>query len=222
MVLMVRVRLYLVIIFRWLHWVCLFSGLVGLVLTPVQQQQGGPDLGYIAVTTNLAAAGGAVAAMIASWIRFGKPDVSMSLNGVLAGLVAITAGCDCVTFGGGNNYRSDLLGVLVVVAVEFIDKVLKIDDPVGAVSVHGVCGVWGTIGLSFFHVESSFSELIGTTGSWCGCNVCMGIWYRFDSFSMLLKQQWVCVQNREEELRGLDIEEHGNEAYPGFQIFTNM
>ncbi len=187
---------------------------------PGSTTAGGPSIGYIAVTTNLAAAGGAVAAMFASWIRFGKPDISMTLNGVLAGLVAITAGCDCVTFGGALVIGL-VAGVLVVIAVEFIDKVLKIDDPVGAVSVHGVCGAWGTIGLSFFHAESSFADLIGTQVIgvlimfvWAfGCGMIL--------FS-ILKATVGLRTTREEELRGMDIAEHGNEAYSGFQIFNNI
>ncbi len=187
---------------------------------PGSTTAGGASLGYIAVTTNLAAAGGAVAAMLASWVRFGKPDVSMSLNGVLAGLVAITAGCDIVSFGGAVVIGM-VAGVLVVVAVEFIDKVLKIDDPVGAVSVHGVCGAWGTIGLCFFHTEASFSELIGTQ--------ILGVVVMFAwAFGMgmilfnILKVTIGLRTNREEELKGMDLAEHGNEAYPGFQIFTNI
>ena len=187
---------------------------------PGSTTAGNASLGYIAVTTNLSAAGGAVAAMFAGWIRFGKPDVSMSLNGVLAGLVAITAGCDCVSFGGAVVIGL-VAGVLVVVAVEFIDKVLKIDDPVGAVSVHGICGAWGTIGLCFFHNDASFGELIGT--QLIGVAV-MFVW-AFGCGMVLfniLKATVGLRTSREEELRGLDIAEHGNEAYTGFQIFTNI
>ncbi len=187
---------------------------------PGSTTTGDGAIGYIAVTTNLSAAAGAIAAMLAGWVRFGKPDVSMSLNGVLAGLVAITAGCDCVTFGGAIIIGL-VAGVLVVVAVEFIDKVLKIDDPVGAVSVHGVCGVWGTIGLCFFHSESSFADLIGV--QLIGVAV-MFVW-AFGTGMILfniLKATIGLRTNREEELKGMDLAEHGNEAYSGFQIFNNI
>lgn len=103
------------------------------------------SIAVIAVTTNIAAAGGAISAMITVWIRFGKPDI----NGVLAGLVSVTAGCACV------SPLSALIigvfaGVLVVLAIEFIDKILKIDDPVGAISVYGVCGAFGTRCVGLF------------------------------------------------------------------------
>ena len=99
----------------------------------------------VAVTTTLAAAAGAIAAMATTWIAFGKPDVSMSLNGALAGLVGITAPCWVVSPGAAVIIGL-VAGILVVASVEFIDKVLHIDDPVGAISVHGVCGVWGNPG----------------------------------------------------------------------------
>ena len=102
------------------------------------------NIGLIAVTTNLAACAAALTAMLTTWMRYGKPDVSMSLNGVLAGLVAITAGCANVSPMGAIIIGL-CAGILVVLSVEFVDKVLKIDDPVGAISVHGVCGAFGTL-----------------------------------------------------------------------------
>ncbi|HOV77648.1 MAG TPA: ammonium transporter, partial [Sedimentisphaerales bacterium] len=108
--------------------------------------------GYIAVTTNLAAAAGAVTALITSWIVVKKPDVSMALNGVLAGLVAITAPCDGVS-PVGAVIIGGVGGVLVVLSVLFLDYVLKVDDPVGAVSVHCVCGIWGTISWGLFSMS---------------------------------------------------------------------
>jgi Amt family ammonium transporter len=176
------------------------------------------SIGYIAVTTNLAAATGAIMAMLMSWIRFGKPDVSMSLNGVLAGLVAITAGCADVT-PGGAIIIGGIAGVLVVLSVEFIDKVLKIDDPVGAVSVHGVCGAWGTLALCFFLKEgSSASFTTQLTG------VASMFAWAFGSGLLifgLIKYTIGLRVSADEELRGLDISEHGNEAYSGFQIFIS-
>jgi ammonium transporter, Amt family len=186
---------------------------------PGSQTEGVPAIGYIAMTTNLAAAAGAIGAMLMAWIRYRKPDVSMTLNGVLAGLVAITAGCDAVTMPGAIIIGF-CAGLLVVLSVDFIDKVLKIDDPVGAVSVHGVCGAFGTIALSFFLADgTSASEVIGTQiigvltmFAWAfGCGL---ILFNVIKYTIGLRT------SREEELRGLDIGEHGNEAYAGFQIFT--
>ncbi len=178
-----------------------------------------PDIGYIAVTTNLAAVAGAITAMITSWVRFGKPDVSMSLNGVLAGLVAITAGCDAVTPVGAIIIGA-VAGILVVLAVEFIDKVLKIDDPVGAVSVHGVCGAWGTLALSFFLKEGASAsvgiQLLGIAAMFVWSFGIGMILFNLIKFTIGLRA------SEDEELRGLDIGEHGNEAYSGFQIFISQ
>ena len=184
----------------------------------------GPAMGYIAVTTNMAAACGAITALFTSWIRFGKPDTGMSLNGVLAGLVAITAGCDCVSIGGAGIIGA-VAGILVVLAVEFIDKVLKIDDPVGAVSVHGICGAWGTLALCFFMNDpaedySAMAQFmiqlkgVGAMFIWAfGCGM---ILFNLIKFTVGLRA------SREDEIKGLDISEHGNEAYAGFQIFLNQ
>lgn len=177
------------------------------------------DIGYIAVTTNLAAVTGGIVAMLVVWIKYGKPDISMSLNGVLGGLVAITAGCASVT-PVGAIVIGGLAGILVVVSVEVVDKVLKIDDPVGAVSVHGVCGAWGTLALTFFlkeGCEASFgTQLIGVAAVFAWAFI-IGIIL----FFIISKTVGLRV-SREEELRGLDIEEHGNEAYPNFQVFVTQ
>ncbi|MEN6427874.1 MAG: ammonium transporter [Phycisphaerales bacterium] len=179
--------------------------------------------GYIAVTTNLAAAAGAVAALITSWIVVKKPDVSMALNGVLAGLVAITAPCDGVSPIGAVIIGA-VAGVIVVLSVLFIDYILKIDDPVGAVSVHCVCGVWGTISWGLFSMNSGlfyghgFKQLgvqlvgAGTAAVWAfGIGLVL--------FFALSKTIGLRVTD-DEQLKGLDIGEHGNEAYSGFQVFT--
>ena len=177
-----------------------------------------PSIGYIAMTTNLAAAAGAIGAMFTAWARFRKPDASMSLNGVLAGLVAITAGCNDVTLWGALIIGL-LAGIIVVLSVEFIDKVLRIDDPVGAVSVHGVCGFFGTIMLSFFLKEGSSAsfgvQLLGAATQF--------VWaFGIGMILFTILKHTVGLRvSREEEMRGLDICEHGNEAYSGFQIFTN-
>ena len=106
-------------------------------------------ISLIFITTNIAAAGGAFATMMYVWLKYKKPTLSMTLNGALAGLVAITAGCDAVS-PGGALIIGVLAGILVVLSVEFFDKVVKIDDPVGAISVHGICGAFGTLMVGFF------------------------------------------------------------------------
>ena len=110
------------------------------------------SIGRIMFVTNLAGAGGAVGSMLLSWVWFKKPDVSMSLNGALAGLVSITAGCNTIT-PTASIFVGFLGGVIVVLSIIFIDQKLKVDDPVGAVSVHGVCGFWGTIACGLFNAE---------------------------------------------------------------------
>jgi Amt family ammonium transporter len=179
--------------------------------------------GYIAVTTNLGAVAGAMTALITSWVLLKKPDVSMALNGVLAGLVAITAPCDgvspvvAVIIGG-------IAGILVVLSVLFIDYVLKIDDPVGAVSVHCVCGTWGTISYGLFSLNSGlfyghgFKQLgVQLLGAGTACVWAFGLGIVL--FTLLKKTLGLRVTD-EEQLKGLDIGEHGNEAYAGFQVFT--
>lgn len=184
--------------------------------------EGVADIGYIASTTAIAAAAGAILSMFTAWIRFGKPDITMTLNGVLAGLVGITAGCDSVTMGGAI-FIGAVAGVLVVISVEIIDKVLKIDDPVGAVSVHGVCGAWGTLALVFFQKapEEGYStmgqlwvQMQGVVAVFLWAFVCGLVLFNVIKMVMGLRT------GKEEELRGLDIGEHGNEAYEGFQIFA--
>ena len=105
--------------------------------------------GLIFFNTNLAAAVACCVTLIFTWLRYGKPDVSMTYNAALAGLVGITAGCDTVS-PLGAAIMGVIFGIVIVLAVEFFDKVAKIDDPVGAISVHGVCGSIGTILLGFF------------------------------------------------------------------------
>ncbi len=186
------------------------------------------NIGLIAVTTNLAAAAGAIGAMVTVWIKNKKPDTSMTFNGVLAGLVGITAGCANVSPGGAIIIGL-IAGVIVVLSVEFIDKVLRIDDPVGAISVHGVCGAWGTLAVGLFAskdfggVSGLFygggagqlgSQLIGILSvlAWC---LATG----FVLFGLIKVTIGLRV-SAEEERRGLDITEHGMESYSGFQIFT--
>jgi len=179
--------------------------------------------GYIAVTTNLAAATGAVTALITSWIVVKKPDVSMALNGVLAGLVAITAPCDGVSPIGAVCIGG-IGGILVVLSVLFFDYVLKVDDPVGAVSVHGVCGAWGTISWGLFSMSvglfyGSGFKALGVQLVGAGAAFVWAFGLGLGMFFLISKTVGLRV-TAEEELKGLDIGEHGNEAYSGFQVFT--
>jgi Amt family ammonium transporter len=189
----------------------------------------GLAIGRVAVTTCLAASAGAAAALIFSWIWFKKPDASMTLNGLLAGLVAITAPCAVVS-PGAAVIIGFIGGILVVLTVEFIDKVLKVDDPVGAVSVHCVCGVFGTLAVGIWgNVEGvavgllhggGFTQLgvqlIGT--------LAVGAWAALTSLILFLiiKAVFGLRVSAKDELMGLDLSEHKSEAYTGFQIFSNM
>ena len=173
-----------------------------------------PDISWIFVNTNLAAAAGGAAALIVSWVKFGKPDISMSLNGALAGLVAITAPCNNVTPTSAVIIGL-IAGVLVVFSVLFFDKI-KIDDPVGAVSVHGVCGAWGTIAAAIFNIEGFSASVLGV--QLIGVVACF-IWafgLGFIMFKIIDKTVGLRV-SAEEEVDGLDFHEHGNNAYPDFQ-----
>lgn len=191
------------------------------------------DIAHIATTTNLAAAAGAIAAMLTAWWMFKKPDVSMALNGVIAGLVAITAPCAFVS-DGSAIWIGLIAGILIVLSVVFFDQVLRIDDPVGAISAHAVCGSWGTFAVGLF-AQDVFAP--GTTGNglffgggWklLGAQslgiISVFAWCMITGFSLffVLKHLVGLRVSREEELRGLDIDEHGMEAYAGFQVFTTQ
>ena len=185
------------------------------------------------MTTNLAACAGAAMAMAVSWKLFGKPDLSMSLNGALAGLVAITAGCDAVTMVGSLAIGA-VAGVLVVFSVLFIERVCKIDDPVGAVSVHCVNGVWGPLAVGLFGAEKVLGTAEESTGLFYGGGcaqlasqaigvVAVGAWAFLCGLAMfrLIKKNIGLRASEEEELKGMDMAEHNNDAYAGFQIFLN-
>ncbi len=175
----------------------------------------------VAVNTNLAAAAGCVATTLLVWWRYGKPDLSMSINGALAGLVAITAPCAVV-----SPLSSILIGTLAAPVVTFgvvlLDK-MHIDDPVGAIPVHGMCGVWGTVALGLFH--SSEGLLYGGGFGLLGVQALGSITvvlFTFGSMLIIFKLLAATVGLRvseQEEIRGLDIGEHGMESYAGFQIF---
>ncbi|MGE0086645.1 MAG: ammonium transporter [Desulfococcaceae bacterium] len=176
------------------------------------------SIALIAVNTNLAAAAGATLALITSWIKFGKPEVGMTLNGVLAGLVGITAGCANVTPGSAIIIGS-ISGVLVVFSVLFIEKI-KIDDPVGAISVHGVNGAWGTLAAGIFNMAGTSGKIIGV--QLLGMASCF-IWtfaLAFAMFKIIEKTMGLRV-SPEEEREGLDVSEHGGTAYPDFEILSH-
>ncbi len=184
----------------------------------------GGDIGFIAVTTNVSAAAGAVAAMITSWILFKKADASMSLNGALAGLVGITAGCATVSPVGALLIGL-VSGALVVFSVVFIDRVLKVDDPVGAVSVHGVCGAWGTLACGLLNTDGGLFYGGGFAQLWTqiiGVGAAFAWAFGLGMVLFLAIKKTIGLRvSKEEELRGLDVGEHGMEAYAGFQIFSN-
>ena len=173
------------------------------------------DIAMIFVNTNLAAAAGCVLAMFTSWVKFGKPEVGMSLNGALAGLVAITSPCATVTPASAIAIGA-IAGVIVVLAVLFFDKI-RIDDPVGAISVHGVCGAWGTLSAGIFNIGGTTMKIIGV--QLLGISACF-LWV-FPTAYLLFKLIDVTIGLRvspEEELEGLDFAEHGGNAYPDFEI----
>lgn len=173
---------------------------------------------YIAVTTNLAAAAGGLAATITSWIVSGKPDLSMIINGILAGLVGITAGCAGASFF-GSVIIGLIAGVIVVFSVFFFDNI-KVDDPVGATSVHLVCGIWGTLAVGLFDQESGlfYGGGFAQLGAQILGIVAIGAFTVIASaiFWSLLKATVGIRVSEEDELIGLDIAEHGMEAYSGF------
>lgn len=176
-------------------------------------------LARVAVNTLLAACMGANSSLIVSWIKFGKPDVGMTLNGTLAGLVAITAPCYTVT-PLGSVLIGTIAGILVVFAVLFFDKI-KIDDPVGAISVHGVCGAFGTLSAALFHenlflgkeydlISQLTTQLIGIATAFA---------WTFGTAFVLFKVIAMTVGLRvspSEEIDGLDLSEHGANCYPDF------
>ncbi len=208
----------------WLGW---FGFNPGSTMAAIPQ-----DIARICVTTNLAAAAGAVAATITAWIALGKPDLSMILNGSLAGLVAITAPCAFV--GVGSSIIIGLIaGILVVVFVIGFDR-WGIDDPVGATSVHLINGIWGTLAVGLFasapYAGGNGQPPLGLFyGGGIGsfANQLVGV-VAVGAFTFVISWvAWIIINavmgirvEREEELRGLDISEHGMEGYPDFESYT--
>lgn len=168
------------------------------------------------LTTNLAAAAGGVSALVLVWIKYGKPTLSLTLNGVLGGLVGITAGCDCVS-PLSAVIIGILSGVVMVYAVSFIDRVLKVDDPVGAIAVHGVCGVLGTLCVGLFAIEGGVftGGGFGLLGVQALGSLATSVWALATGFLIfygIKKTIGVRVEKRVEE-EGLDVYEHGESAY---------
>lgn len=200
----------------WLGW----YGFNGAAATSVEQ------LGSIFVTTTIAPAVATVSCMIFTWIKYGKPDISMCLNASLAGLVAITAGCD-VTDALGAIVIGTIAGLLVCFGVWLLDYKLRIDDPVGAVAVHMCNGIWGTLAVGFFATTTApgsefaglfygggidllIKQIVGivTVGAWTAVTITITF--------LVIKKVFGLRVDPKEELIGLDIEEHGSEAYPEF------
>ena len=174
---------------------------------------------YIAVTTTLGGAGGGISATLFSQFSGGKPDLSMTINGILAGLVAVTAGCDAYSMPAAWVIGF-IAGILVVYSVSLLDK-LKIDDPVGAWSVHGTCGIWGALAVGLFHMDKGL--LTGHGFSQLGLQI-VGV-LAFSIFAAITSYiVWSIIGaifggirvTEQEEIEGLDIAEHGMEAYPDF------
>lgn len=173
-------------------------------------------ISHVFLTTNLAACTGGFLALIVSWIKYGKPSLSLTLNGILAGLVGVTAGCDLVSPMGAALIGA-ICGTVMIFAVEFIEHRLKIDDPVGASSVHGVCGSLGTILTGLFAVEGGtfYGGGFGLLGAQIFGVIIVGGWAAlmgYIIFKVLDKVHGLRVPARIEE-EGLDIYEHGESAY---------
>lgn len=188
----------------------------------------GSLIARIAINTNLAAASGAITAMFFAWYRFGKPDLSMTMNGALAGLVAITAPCAFVSPQAAILIGA-IGGIIVVSGITFLDKI-QVDDPVGAVPVHGMNGIWGTLSVGIFGQKAlglardgllyggGLTQLgVQALGVFTVVLFVIGAMYVIFKFIDIIIGLRV---SRDEELKGLDISQHGMESYGGFQIFT--
>jgi Amt family ammonium transporter len=173
-------------------------------------------IGHIAVTTNLAAAAGAITAMFVSWMKYKRPVFSLSLNGALAGLVAITAGCNAVSPAGAVAIGA-IAGVVLIYSVILFDQFLKIDDPVGAISVHGVCGALGTLLVGVFSLDGGLFytgsfRLLGIQAVGVIAVAAWALGTGFILFKTLKATNGLRVSRRIEE-EGLDVYEHGESAY---------
>jgi Amt family ammonium transporter len=179
----------------------------------------------VVLLTNLAAAAGGLGALITTWIWYGKPNLSQTLNGCLAGLVSITAGCGNMT-AGGAVLAGLIGGIIVVFSIEFIEKKLKIDDAIGAASVHGVAGVWGTLVIGLWGVDgdTGIGLFNGGGAAQLGAQaigvLAYAVWAVVLSYIVLkiLKMTLGLRVSAEVEEEGLDISEHGSIAYPGKRV----
>jgi Amt family ammonium transporter len=189
----------------------------------------GKLIAHIVLTTNMAASAGALAATIVAWLYLGKPDLSMIINGLLAGAVAITGSCAFVDMTSAAIIGA-IAGVIVVFSVAFFDAI-RIDDPVGAISVHLVCGIWGTLAIGLFSKGGAFGApaapklglLFGGGGEQLlhqliGLVAVSGytVVFSFIAWSAIALITGGIRSNPEDEFTGLDISEHGMEAYAGF------
>ena len=191
------------------------------------------SIGRVAMTTNLAACAGTIAALVTAWIIMKKPDLTMALNGSLAGLVAITAPCDQVTCNAAIVIGL-VAGVLVVLSVFAMDRI-HIDDPVGAVSVHCVDGVWGTLAVGLFAAPEALGygnpmvglfygggfKYLGVQALGAGAT-CVWAFGTGLAIFFALKKLGILRVSEKTELKGLDVTEHGQDAYASFQFFSNM
>jgi Amt family ammonium transporter len=206
-------------------WFCWF-GFNGGSTVAMTSQEDVVSAGSIFVTTNLAAATAAVFTMFITWIRYKKPDVSMTLNGALAGLVAITAGCDAV-----SPFGAFCIGIVaafvIVFGIEFVDKVLKVDDPVGAIGVHGLAGAAGTILTGIFALDGGLAygggwamvgvQALGVVAVAAWVAITMGIVFTLIKKTIGLRVSYA------EEIAGLDITEHNIESsYADFMVSTSI
>ena len=211
----------LAVFILWLGWFGLNGG--------SQLAWGGDDAvaaSQVVLVTNLAASAGAIAALVFTWIKNGKPNLGMTLNGALAGLVSITAGCGNMTES-GSILAGLIGGVLVVLSIGFIEKTLKIDDAVGAISVHGVAGAWGTLAIGLWGVDgdTGIGLFNGGGAAQLGAQaigvVAYAVWAIVLSFVFLYIIKVIFGGLRvteDEEIQGLDISEHGSIAYPGKRV----
>ena len=209
-------------------WFCWF-GFNGASTVAMDSDEAVTSAGLIFFNTNLAAAVACCVTLIFTWIRYGKPDVSMTYNAALAGLVGITAGCDAVS-PLGAAIMGAIFGIVIVLAVEFFDKVVKIDDPVGAVSVHGVCGALGTILTGFFATGVSTEKGVFYGGGFhflgvqaLGVvSVAVYVAVIITIVFTILKKTIGLRVSAEEEITGLDVTEHGLlTAYSGFAMLPD-
>jgi Amt family ammonium transporter len=206
-------------------WFCWF-GFNGASTVGMDSDSLIESAGLVFFNTNLAAAVATLATMLFTWVRYGKPDVSMTFNAALAGLVGITAGCDAV-----NPFGAALIGLIcgfaVVLSVELFDKVIKIDDPVGAISVHGVCGALGTVLTGFFATGVSTDKGVFYGGGFKFLGVqCLGVLATIAWTAVIITVVFVLIKKTiglraeaADEIMGLDRSEHGlPTAYSGFAI----